>query len=185
MIYYSLDFIKSQLNGYLKNLDRWGKTMVILSGLSEKNSESSSQHDGIRLSLLNICQESTMKNQKPFRRSGIEFERSSPALSFNLDFLISANCSKYEESLKLLSDAINFFQSHNYFDHSRSPDLSDQIQKLSLSILDNDFSELSHFWSSHGATYLPSIAYRMRIVSFDGSDIKERIPAVSSHDIND
>ncbi len=181
MLHQSLAFIRDQLNIYFRNSARWSEEKVILSSLNSQNQDAAGETDRIRLSVINIFQESTLINQSPLKRKGSDFERSSAPLSFNVDFLASANCSKYEESLKLLSDAISFFQVHHFFDHARYPTLGDQIRKLSVSILDADLGEMTHFWSVHGASYTPSIAYRMRLVTFESDQVKEVLPSVSGN----
>ncbi|MEM0939787.1 MAG: DUF4255 domain-containing protein [Bacteroidota bacterium] len=184
ILFYCLDFIKHTLNAHFKNSARWGSEKVVLTSLSTSNQNvDPDSKDKLLLTLVNISQETTLKNLTGLTSSEGAFKRGNPPQSFNVDFLLSANCSKYEESIKLLSDAINYLQGNHFFDHSNSPTLSTHIEKLSLSILDRDISEMVHIWSAHGAQYLPSLAYRSRIVVIDGSEILETVPELSSNNL--
>lgn len=184
MLYLSLSFLKEKLNTRLRNSKRWGEGKARISALSNGSNGDADTIDSIKLTMINICQESSLKNVSNLSGSSGSFSRLNPPQSFNFDFLMSAHCGHYDESLKLLSDCINYFQSNNYFDHQNSPELPGVFEKLSLSILDVELSEIINFWNCHGANYVPSIAYRIRLLAFDGQEIQEEIPAISGHDNN-
>lgn len=179
MLFHSLHFLKEKLNTHFKNSVRWDEGKAILSSLSEASKSDTSSSDCIKLTLINICQESSLKNHNTRSRNGSEFERKPPRQSYNVDIMFSAHSGKYDESLKLLSETINYFQSNHYFDHSIAPDLPSSFERIALSVLDSDLGEMLHFWSAHGSSYVPSIAYRVRLVTFDGEEIKELVPRVS------
>ncbi len=179
MLFHSLHFLKEKLNTHFKNSVRWDEGKVLLSSLSEAGKSDSAKSDCVKLTLINICQESSLKNHNMRSRSGSDFERKAPKQSYNVDIMFSAHSGNYEESLKLLSETINYFQSSHYFDHSIAPDLPTGFERISISVLDSDLGDMLHFWSAHGSSYVPSIAYRVRLVTFDGGEIKELVPHVT------
>lgn len=182
MLYHSLNFLRKKLDDRLRNSSRWGESKAKVSALSSGQNSDDDKFDCIKLTLINICQESSIKNGRSLMQGEGGFERAAPPQSFNVDFLMSAHCNHYEESLKLLSDCINVFQSEHYFDHQNATDLPPDVDRLSVTILDTELSEIINFWNCHGANYVPSIAYRMRFVTFDGREVKETVPEVSAHE---
>lgn len=152
--------------------------------MADEGSATTDIADKLILSLAQMSQEASLKNHIPRLNNGNESGRSNPPLSFNIDILVSARCNKYEESLKLISDAVLYFQVNSYFDHSTHPSLSSKIQKISLSVLDMPYQDLSHLWGMLGGKYTPSVVYRARTVIFDADQVKEFVPRVSSHESN-
>lgn len=152
--------------------------------MSDDGAANADTADKLILSLAQMSQEASLKNHIPRINGGGESGRANPPLSFNIDMLVSARCNKYEESLKLMSDAVLYFQANSYFDHSTHPGLSSEIQKISLSVLDMPYQDLSHLWGMLGGKYIPSVVYRARTVIFDADQVKEFVPRVSSHESN-
>lgn len=186
LIYQVFDFLKKELNSYFKNSKTWNEEKVSISGLSDKGaSNGDSATNGLSLTLINITQESVMKNYNPASRSGNSFSRKSQPQTFYIDFLVSANNTQYEESLKILSEAILFFQSNSNFDHTNTPTMLEGVNKLSISIVDLSYHELSNIWGMLGSTHLPAILYRCRVVTFDADQVKEFTPSVSSGRLSD
>ncbi|MEO9964768.1 MAG: DUF4255 domain-containing protein [Reichenbachiella sp.] len=186
ILFQTFDFLRSQLNSHFRTTQRWGEDKAVLSAVNNDDSSAAADaSDKLVLSLAQLAQEATLKNHVPkINGKNSEFGRANSPLSFNIDLLVSARCSKYEESLKLISDAVLYFQANNYFDHSTHPSLAAEVQKISLSIIDLPYQDLSHMWGMLGGKYVPSIFYRVRTVIFDSSQVKAYVPRVSSHESN-
>jgi hypothetical protein len=87
----------------------------------------------------------------------------------NLLVMFAANFGgrNYAEALKFLSGTIGFFQARPAFDPQSSPGLDPRIDKLTLEIENLNTADLSNLWGIFGGKYLPSILYRMRMVTID------------------
>lgn len=102
----------------------------------------------------------------------------------NLLVMCAANygSSNYAEALKLISATVAFFQARPVLDAANTPDLHPQIQKLALAIENLDVAALSNLWGVLGGKYLPSVLYRVRMVTVDagmvtGQSARVRAPA--------
>lgn len=54
-----------------------------------------------------------------------------------------------------------------------------KLEKLSIEIVDMSMDALSNLWSLLGANYMPSVLYKIRILHFDESVVREFRPGVS------
>jgi hypothetical protein len=100
-----------------------------------------------------------------------------PAIYLNLYVLISANFNSaetesptldYLEGLKRLSQVIAFFQGKNVFTQANSPLLATidkNIERLSAELFSFNFEQMNHFWSIIGHSYLPSVLYKIRVIT--------------------
>jgi hypothetical protein len=85
----------------------------------------------------------------------------------------------YPEALKFISQTIAFFQGRPVIDHQNTPDLDPRIDKLMLDIENLNAAELSNLWGILRGTYMPSILYRMRMVTIDAGQWTAQVPGVS------
>ena len=86
--------------------------------------------------------------------------------------------SNYLESLRYISLVIEFFQIYNVFDSSNTPLISPGIDKVYVEISNVSIEEISKLWGNIGTSYIPSIAYKIKQVKFDGNMISEIIPNI-------
>ena len=93
-------------------------------------------------------------------------------LNLYLMFASYFSGSNYQEGLKFLSKTINYFQGQSVFDHQNSPGLDRNIDKLVLDIQNLSIDELSNLWGILSGKYLPSVLYKVRMVSYDENAVK-------------
>lgn len=186
ILFTTIQFVKNRLNTFFRNSSRWAEDKAIIANVAGVQSGGDPEHaDKLLISLAHLNLEYSLINQHTKVLNGESFNRTQSPVTFNADMLFSASSSNYEEALKLLSDTITFFQAHHYYDHSNSPGLPKEVQKLSLSVLDLDYHESSQLWGKIGAKYIPSILYRMRLVVFDAALTEAVVPPVSSGGVSD
>ncbi len=143
-------------------------------------------NDHVLLSLVNVEEESTLKNARHFRKNavtgGIDYVE--PPVNVNLYLLFSAtydsaNVSSYEIALLRLSLVIEFFQSKRLFTVANSPGSSvandpgiDPIDKINLRLILEQytltFEQLNHLWGSLGGRQLPHVMFKGRLVKIQG-----------------
>ena len=123
--------------------------------------------DSLGLSLVNIEEERITKDQQAYKAAvdGRRVAHVNPELKLNLYILIVANFNTYETGLKFLSGAIRFFQSENVFTGENTPDLDPSIQKLIVDLFPLNFEQQNHLWGALGAKYLPSVLYKVRLLT--------------------
>ncbi len=82
-------------------------------------------------------------------------------------------------SVKFLSATLSFFQSNCVFTHSNTPDLNRNIEKLTFEIVNQDLQNQSHLWGTLGGKYLPSILYKVRMVTIQEGNFEDDYTRVS------
>jgi hypothetical protein len=104
-------------------------------------------------------------------------------LALNLYVMLAANfnSANYAEALKFLSNAISFFQRQPVFDHQATPGMDERIDRLVLDIENLNVQDLSSMWGMLSGKYLPSVLYRVRVVTFDARDIRGRLSPIVGH----
>ncbi|NEP05361.1 MAG: DUF4255 domain-containing protein [Okeania sp. SIO2G4] len=171
MIEYVISFLKNKLNNYIRvKTGSQGFEVVFIQERNQK--EISFQDNAITTLLVNLEEDYTF-------RSGAAYERmphggvnapNNPNLYLNLYVLFAANFTDYSQSLKFLSLIIKYFQSHRLFDHNNSPNLNDEIEKLTLELVNLPFTEQREVWAALGMSYIPSVIYKVRMVVFTDTD---------------
>ncbi len=180
MIHTCLSFLTNELNDYLKR--RTGSPTVdrvYLTSVATEGGGVVIPDKSLGVSLINIEEDRVYKDQKStlINNNG-NVERLNPEIKLNLYVLISANFQNtdaedstddYVEGLKQLSWIISFFQAKNVFTPENSPKMADfdpNLTKLVVELYSYSFEQLYNFWSVVGAKYLPSVLYKIRILTF-------------------
>jgi Pvc16 N-terminal domain len=90
-------------------------------------------------------------------------------IHLNIDLMLASSFDpeNYLESLKILSNAIQFFQVNPVFDRLSAPEMDRSLQQLSLEIHNLDPETAAQLWGTLGGRYLPSVQYRMRTIAID------------------
>ena len=131
------------------------------------------------LSLINIEEERVFKDQQTaFRDESGKVQHYNPEIKLNLYVLITArfvnsdgaNGSnaglQYSEGLRRLSYVISLFQGKNVFIPDNSPTLDTSLKKLVVELYSYSFEQQYNFWTVLGAKYLPSVLYKVRLLTF-------------------
>ncbi len=178
MLHTSLSFLTNELNEFLKLRTGTSDERVFLTSVATESSGLKIPDKSLGLSLMNIEEERVFKDQKTsyVNKHGIA-EHLNPEIKLNLYILISANfqdndssnTDDYVEGLKQLSYAISFFQSKNVFTLDNSPGMMEydaDMIKLVVELYSYSFEQLYNFWTVVGAKYLPSVLYKVRLITF-------------------
>ena len=184
MLHSALTFLTNELNGFLKL--KTGDTdtdRVYLTSVATESKGVVIPDNSIGVSLINIEEDRINKDQSTsVINSNGDVEYRNPELRVNLYILISANfqnadsssSADYAEGLKQLSHIISFFQAKNVFTPENTPALSTnapELKKLVVELYSYSFEQLYNFWSVVGTKYLPSVLYKVRIITFREDDI--------------
>ncbi|WP_448699253.1 DUF4255 domain-containing protein [Mucilaginibacter sp. AW1-3] len=179
MIYEALSCLTDEINEYFRNKLRISEDKAVLSGIISQDGTVAIQGENkVVITLVNIEKENTGG------AAGNTFTNKSTALNINLYVLFSAyfGSNNYPEALRFLSFIIAYFQYKNVFTPANTPRLDKGIDKLVFEMATITPEQLNNVWGSLGAKYMPSIIYKMRMLTFDESIIKEYRPIVSGID---
>lgn len=185
MIYESLSCVTKEMNEYLRALLKVSEDKVIISGIvNQDGTVAIPGENKVVCTLLNIEKESFAKSiAQPASVNKVSSAATS-AVSINLIILFAAyfGSNNYAEALRFISFVISFFQQKNAFTRQNAPALDDAIEKLVFEMENISADRLNNLWATIGAKYMPSVVYKMRMITFAGSAINELRPVIS--DVN-
>ena len=124
------------------------------------------------LSLVNIEEERLAKSSNSFARVNDKLEYKNPKIFLNLYCLFAVNHTSYDTSLQYLSLIIQFFQYRNFITHKNTPPdnglaLDQKIDRLIFDMVGMNFEQVNHLWATLGGKYLPSVLYKVRMVTIE------------------
>lgn len=114
--------------------------------------------------------------------------RLNPPVELDLFVLFVAHKRDYRTALRDLSDVLGFFQANPVFDRSKYPAMNEPvgnpearpwqlIDRLSFSLNNLTFDQQNNLWGMFGSKYMPSVVYRMRMLTFFETKSNEKISA--------
>jgi hypothetical protein len=182
----AIGLIATQLNQALRGAFQLSEDLVVVTNLVDVDGSAPvSAANKLVIFLANIERETAVASQG--MRAAVAggdrdaVAQTSAAVHLNLMLMFAANFggSKYPEALKFISATIGFFQGRALFDHHNSPDLDPRIERLALDIENLNVAELSNLWGILGGRYVPSVLYRVRMITFDSGQITHLAPRIA------
>ena len=170
--------ISDRLNEFIKNKLSITEDKIVVSSLVDINKNLNQEIENkVSVFLLNIEEDKISKNSQ-FQTS----PNQNPPIIVNIYIMFAAyfTNSNYLESLRYISLVIEFFQINNVFDSSNTPLISTGIDKLYIEISNVSIDEINRLWSNIGTNYVPSIAYKIKHLKYDGNVISEIVPNIGS-----
>lgn len=181
MIHHALSLLSTELENYFKaryavnNINEF----VVLGNVAQADNE---QQQGLNqrivISLVNLEEESTLKNLPGYTRTvngGVRYEK--PPVYLNLYLLFSAHfpptVDAYFTSLQYISTVVEFFQGRYVFNLQNSPNyastsMADEPDLADLQLILNmytlTFEQINHLWGSLGGKQFPFVLYKARLV---------------------
>lgn len=187
MIHQALHSVTKELNDRLvRKFNLRGQQAAVLNSILNQDGTIPEQSlNKIVVSLINLEHETsvpftTSYTPRPIQKDADAYQaRQYQAFNFNLDVLITAvfESSNYDEGLKFLSEAIYFFQRKNVFNDQNTPHLAPDIQELTFELIKLSYHQEHSLWGALGAKYLPSVLFKVRLLSFQNSEV-EHVPAI-------
>ncbi|AFD07213.1 DUF4255 domain-containing protein [Solitalea canadensis] len=180
MIFPAVNIIQQELSNELSSFP----VTVDLGNITEiVNDLSNGANSDIIISLINIEENRISRELDYYVKKDNTILKKNPAihLYFTLLFTSVKPTSAYGMSLQNLQHVIEFFQKKFVFDHSNTPALHPNIEKLILEMVTLNLQQLHEIWSVLGGKYYPSVMYRVRMVTIDsitdmeGPPVKEII----------
>ena len=173
MIYNALNYVTEQLNLFLINRFSVKDTKAILGSIVDESGAIPEENKNkIILSLVNLEHETNRQYAVANQFKGNKNIQYNQPYNFNIDVLLTASFSNYGEALKFLSESIYFFQAKDVFTQEDSPGLDPQIEKLTIEVIKLDYIEMQNLWTALGTKYMPSVLFKVRMLSFQSNDIK-------------
>ena len=185
MISEAVSLVADHLNSYCARHFDLDDEIVVLSSIQDVGHQNGALNQNkILISLINIEKDAAYLNRQNLPGASQASIQQSFPLRFNLYIVLAANYEndRYQQGLKILSACIQFLNSYPVFDQRNSPNMSAGLDKLTLEIENLSLSELNSLWGMMGRHYLPSILYKIRMITIDSNTPIERISNVSAPD---
>ena len=193
MIDQVLTFLNTQLDSYLRlKLDPTNSNPFIqLANIAWNDSETPGGANGANtpsnafITLVNIEEDRISKTPDNFVRQDNSTIYKNPKIYLNLYVLFAVNLSSYTESLKRLSFIIQFFQYQSVFTSLSSPGLPAGVEKIILDLNTLSFQDMNNLWGILGSKYLPSVMYKLRLISISEEFVYGDAPLINQITVND
>ena len=185
MIDKALSLLREELQNYISSSIGSADVIVDNIGLLE-TSGSDSLIKRIVITLVNIEEESTLKNIPSFKKGKSAFgSYENPPVFLNLYVLVTCNYSgdDYIHALERLSAVIRFFQSRNSFSYKNATTITaptDEVVtlKFSMELYTLTFEQINHLWGSLGGRQVPFAMYKLRLVSITERALVRQVPLI-------
>jgi hypothetical protein len=188
MIDRALLLLRDELQSYINFRDASVNVVIDNIGLFE-TSKGDSLTNNVIITLVNIEEESTLKNQPALKRPFVNNAvYQNPPVFLNLYVLFSCNYTgnDYPLALRRLSFIIQFLQSKSSFSASSSvtggvfdltePGITDLRFTLELYTL--TFEQINHLWGSLGGRQMPFAMYKLRLVAITEQSVVRVVPLI-------
>lgn len=182
MISHALTIVVNEMNQHLVDVYQMSPHTVSMGNLAEGISNNPANNgisrDALILSMVNIKEEKTLKNQPNHIRDDtlLKVSYENPPVFLNLQIMITSTYSAYSQALLVLSRAICFFQHKNVFTQDNvspnsitlnAPNNSlDQLVsfKLIFDLYSPSMEEVNHLWGTLGGKQYPFVLYMLRMI---------------------
>jgi hypothetical protein len=164
----AFNLVQDSLNKHLLGKFNLKEDVVVISGLSSQDgSASGGRMNKLILSLVNVEIRQGMTSNAMFRNRDSSAVKKEPEMNTEVCFMIAANFApeNYSEALRYISETMTYFHVNRIFDQKNTPDMTDNMSKLMIEVHNRNIEETSQIWQMIGAEYMPSVAYRMTVVS--------------------
>ena len=194
MIDAALTMLRNELDSYISTKDASVNVIVDNVGLLETTNGDTLTNNVI-ITLVNIEEESTLKNQPALRRPFINtaiYENAPVYLNLYVLFTCNYFGEAYPLALKRLSYVIQFLQSKSSFSASSSVtggtiDLgeTDVLDlKFTMELYTLTFEQINHLWGSLGGRQIPFAMYKLRLVAITARALVREVPLVEEIETN-
>ena len=184
MIDKALALISDQIGTFLDHLPELNvsaQKKIQLSHVVKHDGSSGIPNDSLGLCLVNVEEERVNKAQVATRMSSDgNIVSVNPEIRLNLYVIIAANFGDYKTGLAFLSGVVRCFQSSNVFTHQNVPEMDTAIERLTVDLHSLSFEQQNHLWGAIGAKYIPSVMYKIRLVTIQEAQATAVTPPVSN-----
>lgn len=185
MLYQAMELIRQNLNAFIAEYIPLAKPEPVVLGniaFSTPDNPSTSVDESaqIYMSLVNVEEEQSLKNQDSVRQSEIRpLAYVNPPIYINLFLLFSANHKDYTMAIKHLGLVLLFFQGNRCFSIARTPVAATGVFAapgeeenkivINVELMSLTFEQVNHLWGSLGGKQQPFVLFKVRQVEIDAN----------------
>lgn len=174
MIKEVLTILRNKLNDSVNGLKdgQHSGDIAVVDDIAKHDDDTSGLDDKVVITLLNVEEESTLKNRSWYTRTTIsenppvyDMKKQNPPAYLNLYLMIAANRNAYDKSLSDISKVIEIFQTNNVLEYTDS-DVGKSF-KFRIELHSIPFEQLSYIWGLLGGKVMPSALYKVSVVKIE------------------
>ncbi len=185
IIYDTLLLVSEEINTFLDPGNPQKPLMLgNISMFNDGDEFTASLKDKLIVSLVNIEEDRIAKTPDNFIRQGDRNIYRNPPLHFNITLIFSATHS-YEKALPLIEGVIRFFQVKSVFDNANTTGLDEEVGRVVFDLVSLNLEQMHQLWTSLGGKYIPSVIFKMRMMTIDERIDKANAPAIVEIVIDD
>ncbi|MBX2924689.1 MAG: DUF4255 domain-containing protein [Chitinophagaceae bacterium] len=185
MIDQAILLLKSELQNYISGIDESVNVVTDNIGLLE-TSKGETLDNNIVITMVNIEEETTLKNQPALRRpfSGIATYRN-PPVCLNLFILFTCNYfgNGYPFALKRLSYVIKFINTRSSFSISNRTEEITEV-RFTMEMVKLSFEQVNHLWGTLGGRQIPFVLYKLSLVALSDAAVIRESPLIEEIETN-
>ncbi|MEL6679934.1 MAG: DUF4255 domain-containing protein [Pseudomonadota bacterium] len=182
MIDAAVSLLVARLDAHLRQRFSSPDSMVVASALTDGEGKPvAAVRNRLALFLTNISQDTVPRQGRvPHVARGEVGATLQPPVHLNIYFMLAAafDADNYDEGLKVLSSAVEFFQIMPLLTPASAPEMPGGLGQISVEISNLEMETLSQLWGAFGGRYVPSVHYKLRSVAIDGAGLVEERPLV-------
>jgi len=179
-----LDFFSGELNAYFQAKTGVVGDTVSAGPIVNDSGKYAIQENSIAATIINIEEDAILRDQlAEVRYQQNQHVTLEPKLKLNIYVLFSANYTRYDQALKHLSLVLSYFQSQRVFTSTNFPNLNSAINRLSVEMQTLSYDQLNQIWAYIGGKHLPSVLYRVRLVSIQDESLSNVQPPLTTINI--
>lgn len=195
-----LKLILGQLNQYIRSVSivngsagtEGPAVMGNIATAQIAGGENEKLKDKIVLSLVNVAEEASLKNNTAYLQKNQQHLQQFPIVHVNLYLLFTANFGEYDVALNHLFRVMEFFQGRKIFKFKNAPisgiDPAEQerLEEIDLTVELHtlSFEQLNDLWGSLGGKQIPFVLYRARLVPIQMEQVRSREGVISEIDLS-
>ncbi len=189
MIDRALDALRQVVAGFLLRLPELNVTsdsVVVLSPLVKPDGSVAIPENSLALTLVCLEEERVLRAQAAVSTDlNGRVSHRNPEVKLNLYVMVTSHFKNYKTALEFLSAAVRLFQSRNVFTPGDIPALEGVAEKLVVELHSLDFEQQNHLWASLGAKYMPSVMYKVRMLTIQESQKSDEQEPVMTINFSD
>jgi hypothetical protein len=181
MIQQACELIRNRLNAFLGSVDPGSDGWVVLANLLDHEGKPfPGAENKLVMFVGNVEYDTSMSLAgRTTQLSGSTYTSVAAPRLINVSLMFFANFynQRYADGLDMLSRTISFFQQYPRFTHDSDPALDSRLEKLTVEMVNLDFTQLNYVMSMIGAKYLPMVCFKLRMIPFTSEAIQATVPA--------
>jgi hypothetical protein len=200
MIFQAMELIRQNLNAFLIANGATMPEPVILGNIAfatpdNPGTPAVDESAQVYMSLVNVEEEATLRNQKAIRQSDIRpLAYVNPRTVVNLFILFTANHKDYSMGLRNLALILLYLQGNRTFSLGSTPvpatgvfatpgEQENNI-KVMLDLMSLTFEQVNHLWGSLGGKQMPFVLFKARQVEIDADRMLQGGGFITEIDVN-